>query len=173
MRALRLALVAVLAPGLLASGPPPEPLAGPSPDAAAILAAHNDSRARHCASPLAWSADLAQTAQRWADRLARSCSLQHSGGRYGENLWAGTAGAFPARQVADAWYGEASKYDFERPGFSMQTGHFTQLVWVGSKTLGCGTATCKGLRIWVCNYDPPGNVEGQFRANVWPRSCRK
>ena len=148
-------------------------LAASAPEQADLLAIHSAHRAKHCAPPLAWSADVARAAQGWADRLASDCSFSHSGSRYGENLWAGSDGAFSTRHVVDSWYGEAAKYDFKRPGFSMQTGHFTQVVWVGTKRLGCGTATCKGNRIWVCNYDPPGNVEGQFKENVLPTTCKR
>jgi hypothetical protein len=56
--------------------------------------------------------------------------------------------------------------------FSMNTGHFTQLVWRSSARLGCGASVCRGLQIWVCNYDPPGNVQGNFPRNVLPQSCR-
>jgi hypothetical protein len=44
---------------------------------------------------------------------------------------------------------------------------------VGTSHLGCGAASCKGMRIWVCQYDPPGNVDGEYRANVLPASCRR
>jgi uncharacterized protein YkwD len=155
----------------MSAAPDARPAAASDP--ADLLNAHNEHRARHCAPPLAWSTDVARVAQSWADRLARDCSFQHSGSKYGENLWVGTDGAFSSRQVVGAWYGEVAKYDFKRPGFSMDTGHFTQLVWVATKRLGCGTATCKGNRIWVCNYDPPGNVEGQYRENVLPTSCKR
>jgi hypothetical protein len=37
------------------------------------------------------------------------------------------------------WYGEIAKYDFRRGGFSMDTGHFTQVVWRSTTTIGCGT----------------------------------
>lgn len=39
-----------------------------------------------------------------------------------------------------------------------------QMVWVGSERLGCGVAPSCSL--WVCHYDPPGNVVGRFPANV-------
>jgi uncharacterized protein YkwD len=151
----------------------PEPVPAAASDPADLLAAHDAHRAKHCAPALVWSKDVARAAQAWADRLARDCSFNHSNSKYGENLWAGSAGAFSTRHVVDTWYGEVAKYDFKRPGFSMNTGHFTQVVWVGTKRLGCGTATCKGNRIWVCNYDLPGNVEGQFKENVLPTSCKR
>ena len=31
----------------------------------------------------------------------------------------------------------------------------------------------KGNDIYVCNYDPPGNWEGQYRQEVLPASCKK
>jgi uncharacterized protein YkwD len=146
-----------------------EPVAESPP----VLVAHNQLRAKHCAPALEWSKSLASTAKAWADRLAVSCRLQHSTAGLGENLWAGTAGAFTVEQVVGSWYDEVTKYRFDRPGFSMTTGHFTQLVWTGSARIGCGSARCGGLEIWVCNYDPPGNVTGQFEGNVLSASCRR
>ena len=57
-------------------------------------------------------------------------------------------------------------------GFSMKTGHFTQVVWRGTTAVGCGRSQCNGLDVWICQYDPPGNVEGQYRDNVRPTGCR-
>src|SRR5262245_42896813 len=139
-----------------------------------LLEAHNDLRDKHCAPPLAWSDKLARIAQRWVDGLARrGCALEHSGGRYGENLAGGSAGALGPEEVAEMWYDEGERYNFKRGGFSMNTGHFTQLVWRSSERLGCGMASCRGLEIWVCNYDPAGNVEGEYRDNVLPTSCKR
>lgn len=148
----------------------------PPPGMAPLLEAHDRMRARHCAPPLSWSAEIARTAQRWADRLAaRGCSLQHSREPYGENIAAGSAGALDASTVAERWYREKAQYDFDAGGFSMQTGHFTQLVWVGSRRLGCGRASCRGrgMDLWVCMYDPPGNMRGEYAGNVRPASCER
>ena len=143
-------------------------------DAPDILRAHNRYRARHCAPPLRWSAELARVAQAWANRLrARGCAFDHSGTSLGENLAGGTSGTLTGEGVAEIWYREARHYDFRRPRFSMQSGHFTQLVWVGSQRLGCGKTECNGMDIWVCNYDPPGNVHGDYERNVLPVSCRR
>ena len=39
-----------------------------------------------------------------------------------------------------SWYNELFDpgYNFDNPGFSKGTGHFTQVVWNGSKKLGMG-----------------------------------
>src|SRR5262249_34342811 len=138
------------------------PAPAPSGMPASMLAEHNRHRGEHCAPPLAWSPELAAVAQRWAERLRdRGCAFAHSRGADGENLAGGTSGTLDPASVVAMWYGEVSSYDFRGGGFSMRTGHFTQLVWIGTKRVGCGVATCRAERvdIWVCNYDPPGNVE--------------
>lgn len=70
------------------------------------------------------------------------------------------------------WYtSELPKYDFNNQGFSPATGHLTQVLWKGSKQLGCGVQGCQaanGFRWYTisCRYAPPGNVAGQYYANV-------
>lgn len=138
----------------------------------ALLDAHNRRRAEHCAPPLAWSSELAAHAQAWADSLrARGCAFEHSRSDYGENLAGGTSGTLDGEAVTDMWYRESAQYDYRRGRFSMRTGHFTQLVWTATQRVGCGVTQCNGMDVWVCNYDPPGNVEGAYRENVRPRSC--
>ncbi len=139
------------------------------------MEAHNRHRAQHCAPPLAWSDEIAAVAEAWATRLRDAdCSFQHSQSKkYGENLFfMGPAGVATGADAVDDWYSEVKDYDFSRPGFGMNTGHFTQVVWRGTQQVGCGTARCSGGDIWVCNYYPPGNVLGQFPANVLPVSCK-
>lgn len=156
--------------------PPPDLHAAPGrlpANAQAVIDAHNRVRAQHCAPPLRWSPQLAQYAQKWANSLRDDgCKFGHSGGRYGENLAAGTAGTLDAQSVTDMWYREIAKYSFGSGAFSMETGHFTQVVWRGSTQLGCAVATCRNMDIWVCEYDPPGNVQGEFKKNVMPKGCR-
>lgn len=161
--------------------PDPEPAPPPPPPAAqsagsiadAFVAAHNAVRAKHCAGPLTWSTKLAAYAQKWADTLrAKGCAFDHSHGPYGENLAAGSEGVLDPAGTVDYWYSEIKQYRFPDGGFSMNTGHFTQLVWRGTKSVGCGHATCNGLDVWVCEYDPPGNWEGEYRTNVLAPGCR-
>ena len=138
-----------------------------SADAQRMLDEHNARRKTHCAAPLAWSAEVAAVAQRWAER----CRFEHSKGSYGESLAMGT-GSLPPERVVSVWYDEVAKYDFAKPGFAMATGHFTQVVWKDTTHVGCGSAKCEGgVTMWVCNYDPPGNFLKRFPANVLPESC--
>jgi uncharacterized protein YkwD len=134
------------------------------------LSAHNIFRQQHGSPKLVWDDKLASYAQRYADK----CRFAHSGSPYGENLAAGyptvTAGV-------EIWYAERKHYSYQKPGFSMQTGHFTQLVWKGSTKLGCGYASCNGKNgtpgnYLVCEYSPRGNITNPqyFEANVLPRA---
>ena len=181
-----------IGPAAEAYDEPAEPLAAAEPAAAqarptrpargaqkppsepeAWINAHNRARARHCAAPLTWSAKLAQVAQHWANALRdKGCAFGHSNGSYGENLAAGTSGTLDPESVVKMWYDEVAQYRFPDGGFSMKTGHFTQVVWRGTKQVGCGASQCNGMDLWVCEYDPPGNWEGQYRQNVLPPGCK-
>ena len=129
---------------------------------------HNSKRQLHQVGPVTWSATVAASAQNYAN----TCPDGHSGSGYGENLaWA----TYPAsiETVTSWWYSEESQYDYANPGWQSGTGHFTQMVWKGTTEIGCGMAQCSsGNRgypyVWVCQYNPPGNVIGAFAENVFP-----
>lgn len=138
-----------------------------------MLNMHNADRAKHSAPPLTWSPTLASAAASWAAK----CKWQHTPNNpYGQNIAAGTAANFGASDACTMWYDEIAKYNFAQGLYSDATGHFTQMVWKGSRQLGCAVQVCTaqqmGLgstgsaRYVVCNYDPPGNVIGQFLQNV-------
>jgi uncharacterized protein YkwD len=169
------------------ASPPSSPSTSPSPSPSSssakprsnsladrFVAAHNAARAKHCAGPLTWSPKLADYAQRWADTLkAKGCAFGHSPGMtYGENLAAGTQGLLDPEGTVEYWYSEIKQYKFPNGGFSMDTGHFTQLVWRDTTQVGCGHAVCNGNDLWVCEYSPPGNVEGEYRDQVRAPGCR-
>ena len=134
---------------------------------AGVLTMHNRLRAQHCTPPLKWSQRLAGVAQAWAER----CVFEHSSNDLGENLAAGTAGAFTAESFVQDWYSEVTSYDFAtgQSTDGQAVGHFTQVIWAGTTELGCGIARCGGQDIFVCNYSPPGNYVGEEVANVPPR----
>lgn len=62
---------------------------------------------------------------------------------------------------------EMKDYNYSDPTFSEQTGHFTQLVWGSTSSVGCGARLC-GTKGWylVCEYWPRGNVVGDFGKQV-------
>lgn len=100
--------------------------------------------------------------------------MQHrANNSYGENLYAkyGTGNiTVTGFEPVKSWYDEVSMYNFNSHGFSSGTGHFTQVVWRGSKKLGVAKVeNNKGQVFVVANYDPPGNYQGQFEQNV-PRA---
>ena len=137
---------------ILRASPPPAFFAD-------VLTTHNRYRAAHCARPLAWSNRLARSAQAWA----RRCSFRHSGKRLGENLGWGTAGRFTPAHFVRKWYGEVGSYDFAR-GRSRdgrEINHFTQIVWQGSRFVGCAWANCGQYDYLVCNYARQGNIIGR------------
>jgi pathogenesis-related protein 1 len=137
-----------------------------------MTAAHNAVRANVMPAPaepmpeLLWDAELAAVAQAYAER----CVFEHSGNDYGENLYAAAGQAVTPQQVVDAWASEVAVYDYASNGCSGVCGHYTQIVWAGTRRLGCGAAHCTvnspfdGFAEWdhwVCNYDPPGNWVGE------------
>lgn len=130
---------------------------------AEILTAHNAYRSDVGISDLTWSDELEASAQAWADQLGQDCQLVHSGGEFGENIWIGTTNAFTPTDVVDAWGGEIDDYNYEDNSCTegKDCGHYTQIVWKNTTEVGCGTVTCDGFDIWVCQYDPPGNFIGE------------
>ncbi|KAF9441866.1 PR-1-like protein [Macrolepiota fuliginosa MF-IS2] len=134
------------------------------------LSSHNSARAHYGAQPLKYDNNLAAGAASYAGQ----CHWGHSGGNFGENLYATSGSGGNIQGAVNSWVGESSKYDYNHPGFSAATGHFTQVVWKATTTLGCGTHHCTtgspfGSGDWtyiVCRYTPPGNFLGQFPQNV-------
>lgn len=101
-----------------------------------------------------------------ADRNA----MVHSNGDYGENIFmhpdTSLSDSEAAVQATNFWYNEVSQYDYDNPGFSSSTGHFTQIVWKSSQNLGIGVARSSS-GVYVCgSYDPSGNFPGEFPENV-------
>jgi uncharacterized protein YkwD len=126
-----------------------------------MLATHNAVRARVGVPPLAWSAQLAALAQDWANALIASQAFSHRpNNRYGENIYAISGGAASAAEAVATWAGEARGYDIRNNSCSGICGHYTQLIWRSTTTVGCGVASDAERQVWVCNYNPPGNVVG-------------
>jgi uncharacterized protein YkwD len=128
-----------------------------------LLAAHNRWRQRYGVEALSWSPAVAAHAQEWADRLAADgMKLRHrQPNPYGENLYWSKGKARTPAEVVDAWGAEERFFDPKANNWWPKAGHFSQMVWRSTRRLGCGVARSGAEEIWVCNYDPPGNIRGQ------------
>lgn len=139
-----------------------------------ILKVHNEKREMHGVKPLKMSREICKYAQEWAEHLAAKDDFEHrQGGKYGENLymsWSSSAKAkISGSAAAESWYSEVSKHQFGVEPRSMGTGHFTQMIWKGSKKFGVGKARSNnGKTIVVANYEPAGNYIGRYVENVPP-----
>lgn len=88
-----------------------------------------------------------------------------------ENIFCSSAprSSIKGREPVDCFYSEIKYYSFGRMEFSMQTGHFTAMIWKSCKELGVGVATSRSGRTYVVNsYSPKVNMMGAFAANVPP-----
>ena len=127
----------------------------------AMLEAHNAIRARMGVPPLVWSDHLAQVAQDWANHLIATGGLNHRpNNSYGENIYTISGGTATPFEVVNLWAKEAREYDVRSNTCSGVCGHYTQIVWGKTRAVGCAVADAPRREIWVCNYDPPGNVIG-------------
>ncbi|KAK2466045.1 hypothetical protein APHAL10511_001687 [Amanita phalloides] len=139
------------------------------------LSAHNDVRIKYDVPPLRWSEALARMADTWAD----NCQFKHSNGSlngepYGENIVAAT-GPFPIVTALQLFSSDAVDYNPLSPTYN----HFTQVVWKSTRNLGCSYSECDGIFdqdrgpaiMYVCVYEPPGNIVGQATDNVPEVSC--
>ncbi|MGZ8298780.1 MAG: CAP domain-containing protein [Allosphingosinicella sp.] len=137
-----------------------------------LLADHNRERAAAGVPALAWDPVLAAEAASWGEQLAASGAFEHDGDvdeedPQGENLWAGTRGAYAPEEMVGGWV-EEKKYfrpgrfpDNSLTGDLADVGHYTQLMWRESDRVGCALAEGAREDVLVCRYRTAGNVVGE------------
>ena len=136
-----------------------------------LLAAHNRERSAHGVAPLAWDPALAADAARWGERLAAAGAFEHDDqdgdDPQGENLWAGTRGAWSPEEMVEGWIEEKRHFrpgrfpDNSRTGDYEDVGHYTQLMWRDTDRVGCALAAGAEEEVLVCRYRTAGNVVGE------------
>ena len=138
-----------------------------------LLASHNRERAAAGIPALKWDENLEASAERWGDHLAKLGRLEHypddpsNPDPEGENLWAGTRGAWTPEEMVGLWIAEKKNFKpgvfpaNTRTGNLEDVGHYTQLMWRSSRNVGC--AITKGARFdfLTCRYSEGGNVMGE------------
>ena len=135
-----------------------------------LLARHNLERDSKGVNRLKWSQKLAQQAQQWADRLARTNRFEHADfttrAGAGENLWMGSAGYYDADAMIDTFLAERRHYQpgafpqNSRSGRWEDVAHYTQIIWPGTEQVGCAVAKGQINDVLVCRYWPAGNTVG-------------
>lgn len=136
-----------------------------------LLALHNAARRAIGVSALQWSPELALSAARGAAKLkARGCVLDHTGSGYGENVYysrkyGSEQTPRTPQEVMQAFMVEKKFYDPDSNTCDdgKICGHYTQIVWENSTEVGCAKRLCitdEREEVWVCQYDPGGNIEG-------------
>jgi hypothetical protein len=139
---------------------------------ARLLAAHNRERSAGGVAPLDWDPALAAEAAAWGEELAASGAFEHAPDNgdedpQGENLWAGTKGAYAPEEMVDGWIEEKSNFrpglfpDNSRTGDFEDVGHYTQLMWRDTDRVGCALAAGAEEEVLVCRYRTAGNVVGE------------
>jgi hypothetical protein len=168
------------------SGPSQASLSSGPDYTAAVLYHHNAARANHGAGEMTWCPDC-ETAARTTAEL---CIFEHSipaGVNQGQNLFTVSGDAFNVTAgITESWY--KAELPFMDGYYGManipddvfhKVGHFTQVVWIDSTSVGCVSQDCTGRMIvngassnldkfTVCNYDPAGNVNDGYGLNVLP-----
>jgi hypothetical protein len=114
---------------------------------------------------LTWNPDAATVAQAWADHLLATNTFEHNANRgdFGENIYfeSGSDPATSATRAFQSWAAEVSDYNYDANSCAATCGHYTQIVWAATTSVGCGMATDGTTTLWVCDYAPPGNFVGQ------------
>ncbi|SLM34337.1 Cysteine-rich secretory protein, allergen V5/Tpx-1-related [Lasallia pustulata] len=157
-----------------------------------VLTHHNVHRANHSASALNWNATLAQYAKEQAMTCVYSETLPAGQpGGWGQNIAAGAQVVNVSAVITGQFYnGEEPVY----PGYGEASpdmsnfqnwGHFSQVVWGNTESVGCYSYTCNPTNDCqangqpylantpcgpggvpainhVCNYYPPGNYAGEY-----------
>ena len=138
-----------------------------------LLATHNRERIRVGVPALEWDAKLAADAKLYARELARTGRFEHSPADpsdpdvQGENLWAGTPGAWSPEEMVGYWVAEKRDYKpgvfpaVSRSGDLDKVGHYTQLIWRNTRKVGCAVDRSRREDLLVCRYSEGGNVIGE------------
>jgi uncharacterized protein YkwD len=129
-----------------------------------FLVLQNQARSQLRETPLVWDERVAAYARWYAERRRSDCALRHSFGPYGENIFWGSGKNWQPYDAVVAWVSEKKYYDNRRNSCvgNKMCGHYTQIVWKNTRSLGCARVVCYNGQIFMtCNYFPPGNYIGQ------------
>ncbi|VAW02427.1 hypothetical protein MNBD_ALPHA04-1005 [hydrothermal vent metagenome] len=137
-----------------------------------LLASHNQERNKLGLKTMSWDQGLAGEAKIWAEHLVKYGKFEHSARKagqkpQGENIWGGTAAAFPVETMVGFWLAEKEYFKpgrfpvVSKTGRAADVGHYTQIIWRATTKVGCGLGRGDREDILVCRYQVAGNVIGE------------
>ncbi len=139
------------------------------------LEVHNKYREMHKVDALQLDDNLCKKAQERLNQLLKEKNrnkliIKDYGKNIGENLWIGEKKIFDIKRLEEAcesWYNEKIKYKFDSNKYQSGTGHFTQMVWKGTRIVGFGFLQYhENKSYFLALYYPPGNKLFHFKENV-------
>ena len=152
-----------------------------------LLNQHNKYRQMHGVENLTLDNELIKLAQDYSAVLAYKqykYSIEPSGNKnknkekVGENIFTCTSilnercYQESSTKPVDEWYNEKAFYNYNDPGFTLNTAHFTQIIWKATSKMGCGASVrTDGVTFKVvCNYYIAGNIvnSAKYKENVLP-----
>lgn len=140
---------------------------------AVMMDAHNDERVALGLPPLDWDDALAADAARYAGEMASSGVFRHSprAGRAipsGENLWMGPRRLYGYQAMVGSFLDEkrftriaGELPDLSSTGRWQDVGHYSQMIWRGTRKIGCALGEGANADYLVCRYFPAGNAFGR------------
>ena len=138
------------------------------------LEIHNKKRDIHGSPLLEINEQLCDLAKKCAVKLSKNedkINYIYKDVFLGQNIYIYKGNNFRIRNIFNEWYKEINNYNFEQPGFTIDSSHFTQIVWKETTKVGCGAALKdddeKTYKV-VCYYYKAGNILNpeKFKANV-------
>jgi pathogenesis-related protein 1 len=154
-----------------------------------IVAAHNSARvAEHASLPkLAWSDALAKIATAYSVKCTSGGALMaHNpnrknnallksalkkypnplGNYFGENIYASSGAISDFKGAVGEWVAEKKFYKRANNSCTsgQMCGHYTQVVWKGTRLVGCAYVQCSNIQFsytLLCDYFPGGNISGK------------
>ena len=145
-----------------------------------VLNEHNNLRSKHKVSPLNLNTRLSNLAQKHANFLFQLYNkgkknieniedVFYEGEKCGINVYIGNV--VEGKEIMNSWYNQKKEYDFKNQkncNYS-DVKNFTQLIWKNTRDLGFGYVNCNNNEkmIFVTLYFPRGNIEGEYKNNVF------